>query len=192
MRFLITPISMLLVLALGMPSHADADVRLTPFAGVSFIDDNSKTTFGAAITAGSLFGVEFEAARVLLGSFDDVAVVDLDAHATTYMGNVVVRWPVGPVQPYGTAGIGVVKVTGSVDVPFIGDVFSLSVDDLGWNVGGGVYVMPSDNFGIRADLRRFQTGAIEWDDLGDIGGIDDLPLPKFDFWRATVGITFKF
>ena len=52
--------------------------------------------------------------------------------------------------------------------------------------------MPTGNFGIRADVRRFQTGAIEWDDIGGLGDIDDLPLPKFDFWRATAGITFKF
>jgi opacity protein-like surface antigen len=179
-------------LLIGLPARAAADLRLTPFAGVTFIEEERKGTFGAAITAGGLFGVEFEAARIQLGGFGEVPGVDLEAHATTYMGNVVVRLPVGPVQPYGSAGVGLVRVTGSVDVAFVGDIASASVDDLGWNVGGGVYVFPTENFGIRGDVRRFQTGAIEWDDIGGIGGFDDLPLPNFDFWRATVGVTLRF
>jgi opacity protein-like surface antigen len=105
------------------------------------------------------------------------------------MANAVVRAPLGPIQPYGSAGVGIVRVTGDLNVPFVGSVLSASAQDVGWNIGGGVYLLPTPNLGVRADVRRFQTGDIEWD---DITGIGDLPLPKFDFWRATVGLTFKF
>jgi opacity protein-like surface antigen len=100
-----------------------------------------------------------------------------------------VRLPAGPIQPYGSAGIGVVRVTGDVDVPFFGDVVSASASDVGWNIGGGVYLFPLPNFGFRADVRRFQTSDVSWEDIADIG---DLPLPEFNFWRATAGVTFKF
>jgi opacity protein-like surface antigen len=168
---------------------ASADIRATAFAGTTRIEERNKGTFGAAVTLGGLVGVEFEAARILLGDLVDVGVAEVDANLTTYMGNLVVRLPAGPVQPYGSAGVGVVRVTGNVDVPFLGNVVSASAQDVGWNVGGGVYLFPLPNFGIRADVRRFQTGDVSWEDIADIG---DLPLPKFNFWRATAGVTFKF
>jgi opacity protein-like surface antigen len=171
------------------PAPAWADIRLTPFAGVTRIEDANNGTLGAALTLGGLLGLEVEAARTWLGSLEGVPVVDLDAHATTYMGNLVLRLPVGPIQPYATAGAGIVRVTGSVDLPVLGDVVSASGQDFAWNTGAGLYLLPAPNFGFRADIRRFQTGDISWEDFA---GIRDLPLPKFNFWRATAGITFKF
>jgi opacity protein-like surface antigen len=177
------------VAALAHPIPAHADIRATAFAGTTRIEESNKGTFGAAVTLGGLIGVEFEATRILLGDLDDIDFLDVDANLTTYMGNLVVRLPAGPIQPYGSAGIGVVRVTGDVDVPFFGDVVSASASDIGWNVGGGVYLFPLPNFGFRADVRRFQTSDVSWEDIADIG---DLPLPKFNFWRATAGVTFKF
>lgn len=177
--------------ALLTPSTASADLRATGFVGASRINDTNKGTFGGAVTLGSLIGVEFDASRISLGSLDNVNVpgVDVEANITTYMGNLVVRAPTGRLQPYGSAGIGVARATGSVRVPFLGNVISASAADAAWNVGGGLYLFPSENLGIRADLRHFQTGDVTWEEIANIG---DLPLPKFDFWRATVGLTFKF
>lgn len=171
------------------PAPAFADLRATAFAGATRINETNKGTLGAAVTFGGLIGIEFEAARLWLGSIENIDVVDVSANLTTYMGNLVLRLPTGPVQPYASAGIGVVRVTGNVDVPFLGNVISASAQDVAYNVGAGVYLLPTENFGFRADLRRFQTGAVSWEDITNIG---DLPLPKFDFWRATAGITFKF
>jgi opacity protein-like surface antigen len=178
-----------LAAALLAAAPAYADIRVTGFGGVTNVDDENKRTFGVAVTLSSLIGVEVEAARATLGGFSDVSIVDVEASLTTYMANAVVRAPVGPIQPYGSAGVGIVRVTGDLNVPFVGSVLSASAQDVGWNIGGGVYLLPTPNLGVRADVRRFQTGDIEWD---DITGIGDLPLPKFDFWRATVGLTFKF
>ena len=171
------------------PVTASADLRATVFAGGTKINDTNKGTLGAAVTLGGLLGIEFEAARVFLGSVPNVPVVDVSANLTTYMGNLVVRLPTGPIQPYGSAGVGVVKVSGNVTVPFLGNVVSASAKDVGWNVGGGVYLVPAKHFGLRADVRRFQTGDVKWD---KITGLGDLPLPKLDFWRATAGVTIKF
>ncbi|MEP7116986.1 MAG: outer membrane beta-barrel protein [Acidobacteriota bacterium] len=171
------------------PVTASADLRATAFAGATRINETNKGTLGAAVTFGGLIGIEFEAARVWLGSLENVDVVDVEANMTTYMGNLVLRAPTGPIQPYGSAGVGVVRVTGNLNVPFLGNVVSASAQDVGWNVGGGVYLFPAPNIGLRADVRRFQTGDVSWK---DIAGIGDLPLPKFDFWRATAGVTIKF
>lgn len=171
------------------PAAASADLRATAFGGVTRINETSKGTLGAAVTFGGLIGIEFEAARVWLGSLENVEIVDVQANLTTYMANLVLRAPTGPIQPYASAGVGLVRVTGDINVPFLGNVVSASAQDVAWNVGGGVYLLPSPNIGLRADFRRFQTGDVNWEDIVDVG---DLPLPKFDFWRATAGITIKF
>lgn len=173
------------------PSPAAADLRATAFGGVARISDSNKGTFGAAVTFGGLLGIEFDASRINLGSLDVLEndIVDVNANISTYMGNLVLRAPTGPIQPYASAGVGVIRATGNLRVPFLGNLVSASAQNVAWNLGGGLYVMPADNFGLRADVRRFQVGDIEWE---DITGIGDLPLPQFDFWRATVGLTIKF
>jgi opacity protein-like surface antigen len=184
-------VAALALVAVLSPRPAAADVRLTGFGGVSFINDENKGTYGAAITFGGLFGFEFEAARTSLGDLAEIDFanidVDVDAHMTTYMFNAVVRLPTGPIQPYASAGAGVARVTGSVGVPIIGGV-DAHAQDFGWNFGGGLYIVPLPFFALRGDVRRFQTGELLWDDIADL----DLPLPDFDFWRATAGVTFKF
>lgn len=174
------------------PAPAAADLRATAFGGLARINDTNKGTFGAAVTFGGLLGFEFDASRINLGLLDDIDIADLidvDTSIATYMGNLVLRVPTGPIQPYASAGAGLVRASGDVSIPVVGTVISADANAVAWNVGGGVYVLPTDNFGFRADVRRFQTGDIEWD---EITGIGDLPLPQFDFWRATLGLTFKF
>jgi opacity protein-like surface antigen len=183
-------VAVLALVAITIPRPAAADVRITGFGGVSFIDDSSKGTYGAAIALGGLFGFEFEAARTSLGQLAEIdfANLDVDANLTTYMFNAVVRLPAGPIQPYATAGLGAVKVTGSIGVPFAAGL-DAHAQNIGWNFGGGLYIVPLPFFAIRGDVRRFQTGGVEWD---DIAGIGDLPLPEFSYWRATAGVTVKF
>jgi opacity protein-like surface antigen len=174
------------------PVSASADVLLSGFVGSTRLDETNKTTYGGALGFGGLIGLEFEAARIQLGSFDEIPGVDVSAHATTLMGNFVVRFPAGPVQPYGTAGVGLMRITGDVDVVLAGDVISASAQDFAWNIGGGLFIFPTPNFGIRGDIRHFRTGDVILDDIPGIGGLDDLPLPDFDFWRYTAGVTLKF
>jgi opacity protein-like surface antigen len=179
----------------SIPSLASADVLLTPFAGLTFVDGagKGKGTFGAAISAGRLIGVEVDVSQTRLGTFDDIPIVRLEANATTVMGNLVVRVPAGPVQPYVSGGAGIIRVKGDVNIPFVGDIVSASAQDFGVNVGGGVHIFPSENFGIRADARYFRTvGSLSWDEIRNIGGLNDLPLPRVDFWRITGGVTLKF
>ena len=173
------------------PAKAAAEVFLTGSGGVTFLDEQNKGTFGGSVGVGGLVSLEFEAARTSLGSFTGIPGVDLDARLSTYMGNLMLRLPRGPIQPYVSGGAGIVRLSGGVDVPFVGSVFSASADDVGYNFGGGV-IFPGTNVGFRADLRRFHAGNLSWDDITGIEGLDDVPLPKVNFWRATGGIIFKF
>lgn len=183
------------VTALAVPRAAAADVLLTPFAGVSFLDEgNEKLAYGVGIAFGGLLGVEAELGRTQIGEVDVPSTpIDLEANLTTGMVNLMVRFPAGPVQPYATGGLGVIRVSGDVSVPFLGSVLSLSGQDFGMNVGGGIYVFPSRNIGLRADVRYFRTiGELTLDELADIADDFDLPLPEFDFWRVTGGVTLRF
>lgn len=177
----------------AFPAAARADVLLTPFAGVSFFDGERKFNFGASVGFGGVIGVEVDASRTRIGTFNQVPLVDLTADLTTVMGNVVLRVPVGPVQPYASGGVGLIQLSGDVRVPVLGSVLSASARDFGMNVGGGLYLFPTPNFGIRGDVRYFRTLAdLSLGDVADIRGLGDFPLPRLDFWRATAGVTFKF
>lgn len=183
------------LLGLIAPSTASADVLLTPFAGVSFFDEgNKKPVYGVGLAFGGLIGIEAEIAQARLGEYSVPSTpVDLEASLTTAMVNLMVRVPAGPVQPYVTGGVGVLRLKGDVTVPFLGSVFSASGQDFGMNVGGGLYLFPSDNIGIRGDLRYFRSiGDFTLDEITDIDGLDDLPVPDLDFWRATGGLTIRF
>lgn len=177
----------------AIPARASADALLTPFAGVTFTEDIRKVNYGASVALGGLIGVEFDISQTKLGSFNAIPLVSVDAEATTIMGNLMVRFPAGPVQPYASAGIGVIRISADLDVPFFGNIVGADAQNLGTNVGGGVYLLPSRNLGIRGDLRYFRTiGDVDWEDITDIDDLSDLPLPAVDFWRATVGVTIKF
>lgn len=182
------------VLLLAVPRPASADILLTPFAGVSFLDeDNDKFSYGIGLSLGGLLGIEGELARTSLGETSVAgSVVDLEAGVTTGMVNLVARFPAGPLQPYGTAGLGVIRASGDVDVPYLGSVLSISGKTFGMNYGGGIYIFPSSSIGIRADVRYFRTvGDLTLEDLDDLIGFD-LPIPDFDFWRVTGGVTLRF
>jgi opacity protein-like surface antigen len=178
----------------GAPRAASAEILLTPFAGVSFLSEgDEKFVYGASLAFGGLIGVEGEIARTnvadqeLLGS-----TVKLETKLTTGMVNLMVKLPVGPVHPYVTGGLGVIRVSGEVAAPVLG-ALQLSGSEFGMNFGGGVIVFPSRSIGLRGDVRYFRTlGDLTLGELADIGGLDDLPLPEFDFWRVTGGVTFRF
>lgn len=173
---------------------ASADILLTPFAGVSFLDENNdKLSYGVGLSFGGMFGIEGELGRTSLGETSVAgSLVDLEAGVTTGMVNLVVRFPAGPLQPYATGGLGVIKASGDVDVAFLGSVLSISGKTLGMNYGGGIYIFPSQTIGLRADVRYFRTvGDLTLEDVDELIGFD-LPIPDFDFWRVTGGVTLRF
>jgi len=107
-----------------------------------------------------------------------------DSNVTTLMGNLLLSAPAGTgIRPYGSAGLGLIRANISSGTNLFND---LSTNDLGVNIGAGINGQFSDNFGIRGDLRYFRSLQDNQPD-NDL----DLSLGSFDFWRGTVGLTFR-
>ena len=177
-----------LALVIGAARVANAQVRLTPFAGVTFGDDAPATKFnaGAGLTfMGRIVGFEFDFGYSpdFFGEETDFALIG-DSNVTTFTGNLVIGPSTGRVQPYGVVGLGLVRSRISDAEDLFDDV---TTNDFGFNVGGGVIGMLNDRVGVRGDLRYFRS-------LQDNESDNDLDVAvgRFGFWRFTTGLMFKF
>jgi opacity protein-like surface antigen len=201
-------LALVLIFLGGVTTPASADWLLTPYLGVPFggtasfgdvgdFEDNfeKRITYGATATWMGAGIIGFEVDLGSTPNYFEVTSGDDDfdfgdSNVTTLMGNLVIGAPIGGtsgagLRPYGSGGIGLLRTNISG-----GDFFDdLNTNDLGVNVGGGAYVFFTDNVGIRGDVRYFR--ALQQDDDDD-DFFDDLAFEDFDFWRATVGVTFRF
>lgn len=190
------------------PSPASADWLFTPFVGTTFNaaanfndafeggDDFEKQfTYGASLgwMGAGIIGFEFDFGyspnffETAVTDDDDFEFVD-DSNVTTLMANVLVGAPIGGqsgfgIRPFGVAGVGLIRTRLEDADDFFDEVDS---NDFGFNVGAGLNIFFADNIGIRGDIRYFRA-------FGDDEDEDafDFRLSEFDFWRATVGVTFR-
>ena len=86
------------------------------------------------------------------------------------------------MRPYVVAGAGLIRSRASD----AGDLFDIDENSFGINVGGGIHVFVSEHVGIRGDIRYFR-GVRDRNN----GDAVDLELGSFDFWRGSVGLTFR-
>ena len=188
------------------PGKASADWYLTPFIGGVFggnadfgdfddFDDEfeKRVSFGGALgwMGNGVIGAEMDfgwTPNFFENTFGDADFDFGDSNVTTLMGNLVVGAPFGGqrgpgFRPYASGGIGLLR--SQVDG---GDFFDdIDRNDLGVNVGAGFHGFFADNVGIRGDVRYFRS--LEDDEVDDDV---DLDFADFSFWRATVGVTFRF
>jgi opacity protein-like surface antigen len=169
------------VLALVLSaSPAAADVVFTPFLGPTFGGQtlDERLNFGASlgIQGDGVLGFEVDFGhspnffgRFPFGTFDGGRV-------TTFAGNLILGSPlgVGGVSPYATAGLGLMRL-------HVNGAAALTRTDAVANIGAGLTGLVSENVGLRADVRYFR----------NFDRIEELNLGHFDFWRGTVGITFR-
>lgn len=180
-------LSLIAVVSLSLPSAARADWLLSPFVGATFggATEGEHLTYGGSIgyMGARVIGVEvdFGHASDLLN--DRYAV---DSSATTLMANIIVGVPIGAergARPYVSGGAGLLRTR----ITDVDEFFDIDDNSFGVNVGAGVHAFFTDNVGMRADVRYFRT-------LEDSDSTDDVDLDfgRFDFWRATVGASFRF
>lgn len=172
-RTLYTTPLVCLFLLLSAAHPAQAQVLITPSIGAVFGGDvpSSRATFGA-----SLAGV-----RGLLGAeldFGYTPTLFEDGSAETNLlmltGNVLVRVPLGVVNPYAVGGIGLMRRQYSASLPgFLNDITD---NDFGVNLGGGLWAMLTEHVGLRGDLRFFHIRKTD----------------GFSFGRAYAGLTFAY
>jgi len=201
-------VSILAVVALAAaPSRASADWYLTPFIGgnlggnANFGGNNSfddeverRVDVGASLgwMGNGIAGFEVDygwSPNFFQNTTGSGNFAFGDSNVTTLMGNVVLGIPIGGqhgggLRPYVVGGAGLLRsnISGGT---FFND---LHTSDFGVNVGGGVQGYFSDHVGLRGDLRYFrllQDNAPANNDL-------DLALSDFNFWRASIGVTFRF
>jgi opacity protein-like surface antigen len=179
---------------IGHAARVQAQVVISPLVGYDFGGDagcpdlsdliecdDRKINFGVSIGAlGTLFGLEGEVAYApdFFGES-----TDLSSSVLTGMANILFVPKLGPVRPYVTAGLGVIKT----NVELTADsVFTTNDNTFGWNIGGGVIGFVSDHVGLRGDLRYFHA----FQDLSALGFT--LEGSKLDYGRASVGVVLAF
>ncbi len=172
------------------PGVARAQSYFVPFFGFDFGGDagncpsllndcSVKRTaygFGVGHLTGGVIGFEldFSYAPDFFGqspSFGSNSVL-------TLMPNLVIAIPAGPVRPYLTGGLGLMR-TNVHDLP---SLISLSNSTLGYDLGGGVMIFLPSHVGIRVDYRNIRSVS----DLS-IAGIT-LTNTKLNFSRIAFGL----
>ncbi|HUE89342.1 MAG TPA: outer membrane beta-barrel protein [Vicinamibacterales bacterium] len=198
--------ALLLLFLGGVATPASADWLLTPYLGVTFggsadfgnvgdLDDNfeRKVAYGvnAAWMGAGAVGFELDFGTTPNFFQDTFGSGDFDwgdSNVTTLMANLVVGAPIGGqtgvgFRPYGSAGIGLLR--SHVSSRFFDD---LSVNELGFNLGAGAHAFFNDNLGLRGDVRYFR--GLAGDDGDD--AFLELKARDINFWRGTLGVTFRF
>lgn len=175
------------------PASARADWLFTPNIGMGFGGDtpSNKLTYGASLGWMGVGVLGFEADLAYTPQFfenntDKISFADSD-NVTTAMANLIVGVPIGGQQgpgfrPYVAGGIGMIK-THVVDTK---QLFSVSNNDLGIDLGVGALGFMTDHVGFRGDVRYYH----DLQNPTSSGGFT-LVTGKFDFWRGTVGLAFR-
>jgi outer membrane protein with beta-barrel domain len=171
---------------------AQAEVMVTPFAGVAFggVTERSRGTYGVALgflgSGVTGFEAEFATTPEFFGDSATAGAFTKN-NVVTLMGSVLLAVPAGPVRLYGAAGAGLMKTRIQAADVF----FDVSSSDFGVNVGGGLIGYVGSHVGLRADIRYFR----DLSDLNPSGDPVDVNLSlgdKVNYWRVVGGLTFKF
>ncbi len=176
------------------PGAARADWLFTPNIGAGFGGDASgreHLTYGASIgwMGAGIFGWEADFAytpEFFQGDDDDVDLFS-DSNVTSFMANALIGIPVGGqtgggFRPYATGGIGMMQSS----LSDADDLFEVDNSDFGFNVGAGAMGFASDHIGFRGDVRYYRS----FEDPDEDNEFD-IGVGTFDFWRGTVGVTFR-
>ena len=196
----------ILTVALAAPRPASADWIFTPFLGVNLggsadVSGNGgasfsnqfqhKADFGASLAGmgAGIFGAEidFGYSPNFFATPATGFQFTSSSNVTTLTGNLIVGAPLGgrhnQIRPYVVGGVGLMR-SNVQDAAHLFDV--TTKNDLGLDVGGGVMGFFSDNVGLRGDVRYFRGLR------GSSNTSTGLALSNFEFWRASVGVSFKF
>ena len=180
-----------LLVFVGSARQAHGQGFVSPFIGYNFSGDSGcpqitncedkHVNWGVGFGAlGSIVGFEAEYARTS-DFFGDTP--NQSTEVVTFMGNFMLAPKIGPVQPYGLAGVGLIRTAAE----------SLSSDNdenqFGWDAGGGLMAFFSAHVGIRGDIRYFHSFQ-----LLDLSKLPNLPISetKLDYGRFSGAVVFKF
>jgi hypothetical protein len=171
---------------------ARAQAYIAPSLGVLLGNESGqgRATFGAGfgwLAPREPIGVELD--LVYAPSFFGNAGPLGDNSVTTVMADVIIaggdsgRYGYrgrGPwIRPYVSGGLGVMHEVTTAGPRRVGN------DDLGANIGGGVFGLGRRGIGVRGDVRYFRN-------LVNAAGSGDADFGAFHFWRASLGLVIGF
>jgi hypothetical protein len=182
-----------LVLTLA-PGVARADWLFTPNVGAGFggaASGREHLTYGASIgwMGAGIFGWEADFAYTPEFFEGDDGDIDLfsGSNVTSFMANALIGIPIGGqmgggFRPYVSGGVGVLQQQVQGD----DDLFEINNNEFGINLGFGAMGFATDHVGFRGDIRYYRA-------LTDPEADNefDVDFGDFDFWRGTVGVTFR-
>jgi opacity protein-like surface antigen len=166
---------------------------ISPFIGYNFGGDagcpeitncqDKRADYGVAFGAlGSIVGFEAELGYTK-NFFGETS--NQTSNVLTFMGNFMLAPKIGPVQPYGLAGLGLIRTS----VEGVGT--SSDQNQFGWDLGGGLMVFFGEHVGVRGEVRYYHAFQVL-----DFGNLQHLPVldreQKLEFGRAAAGVVFKF
>jgi opacity protein-like surface antigen len=191
-RMSVSTLLLTLLISIAGAAPARAEGFISPFIGYNFGGDSGcpsisncedkNLNWGIGVGAvGGLFGVEAEFAFIP-NFFGEVPGTENSVF--TFMGNFLLAPKFGPVQPYGTIGLGLIK--SHTDLTLSGLIEDQDESDFGWNTGGGIMIHFSDHLGVRGDVRYFHAfSALEFLGL-------NLGETKLDYGRLSGALLVKF
>jgi opacity protein-like surface antigen len=161
-------------------------------------DINGSLTFGGQL--GKMwghFGAEFVADFAPKYKIESLALSE-HPEVNSYMGNVIGIWSTRfqqHVQPYVSGGIGGIQLHASVlpATALTGSTSNTKVykTDFGWDLGVGAFAFAGRSVGLRADVRYYKaTGSASLTGTPAQTVTDSL-LSGLDFWRANIGVAFR-
>ena len=182
-------LTLLISIASAVPASAQGFV--SPFLGYNFGGDSGcvqitncedkNLNWGVGVGAlGPIFGGELEFA--FIPDFFGESTTQ-SSSVFTLMGNFMLAPRFGPVQPYGTIGLGLIKTHAELSVT---GLLESDNNDFGWNTGGGMFIFFGDHFGVRGDIRYFHAFSA----LQLLGF--NLGETKLDYGRFSGALAVKF
>jgi opacity protein-like surface antigen len=173
---------------------ARAEWAVTPYLGLNVGGDVEPGKGGPGGSVGYLgrrlgFELDFQRYQHFFKDADVVHLVpdprmDFDTDAMSFTGNVMAPIHIRGAanwRPYGTVGVGMIRALFDAT----NDQHDTNQNDFAFNVGGGVMYSPARRVGLRGDVRYFR--ALVDDEMREGAFFND-----YGFWRATLGVTFRF
>jgi opacity protein-like surface antigen len=183
-------LAVLVIIGSARPSLAQGFV--SPFLGYNFGGDagcpevtnceDKHANYGVAVGAlGSVVGFEAEFAHT--SDFRGSSATLQPTNVLTFMTNFMLAPKFGPIQPYGLAGVGLIRT--SVDTAGA----NTDENQIGYDLGGGLIGFFSSHIGVRGDLRYFHSFQVL-----DLSKFPNFPASdkKLDFGRVALAVVFKF
>lgn len=164
----------------------------------NLVVDESSLTFGGQIAylwADGRIGAEF-LADFSPGFKVNTLLLEDDPNMSSYMANVIAVAPFGygkHIQPFVSGGLGAVRLHADVlNNPLLINSDTTSGRDTRWagDVGGGLMAF-AGTVGFRADVRWFRTALDEHLTSKVADQVAGSFIDDMSFWRANVGVAFR-